>query len=61
MQQADSESRTIVTVDLNVDTVEKAESLGLGLTEMANKLLLAEVKRLQQQPGDHESQIAPRP
>ena len=61
MQQADSESRTIITVDLDVDTIEKAESLGLYLSEVANKMLLAEVKRLQQQPGDHESHIAPRP
>ena len=61
MQQADSESRTIIKVDLSVETIEKAESLGLDLSEMANKMLLAEVKRLQQQPEDHESQIAPRP
>ena len=61
MQQADSESRTIITVDFNVDTLDKAESLGVNLSEMANKMLLADVKRLQQQPGDHESHIAPRP
>ena len=47
MQQADSESRTIITVNLDADTVEKAESLGLDLSEMANKMLLAEAKRLQ--------------
>ena len=60
MQQADSESRTIITVDLDVDTLDNAESLGLDLSEMANKMLLAEVKRLKQQPGDHESRIVPR-
>ena len=47
MQQADSESRTIIKADLDVETIEKAESLGLDLSEMANKMLLAEVKRLQ--------------
>ena len=47
MQQADSESRTIIKVDLSVETIEKAESLGLDLSEMANKMLLAEVKKLQ--------------
>ena len=61
MQQANSESRTIITVDLDIDTIKKAEFLGLDLSEMANKLLLAEVQRLQQQPGYHEAQIAPPP
>ena len=59
MQQADSKSKAIITVDLNTDTIEKAELLGLDLSEMANKLLLAEVQRLQRQSGGHESQIAP--
>jgi hypothetical protein len=61
MQQADSEAKTIITVDLDVDTIEKAELLGLDLSEMANRLLLAEVQRLEKQPGYHEAQIAPPP
>jgi hypothetical protein len=61
MQQANSECRTIITVELNVNTIVKAELLGLDLSEIANKLLLEEIQRLQQQPGNQASQIAPRP
>jgi hypothetical protein len=32
MQQADSEAKTIITVDLDLDTIEKAELLGLDLS-----------------------------
>ncbi|OYY53324.1 MAG: hypothetical protein B7X59_07550 [Polaromonas sp. 39-63-203] len=61
MQQADPDSKTIITVDLDTDTIDKAELLGLDLSEMANKLLLAEVQRLEQQPGCQKAQIAPPP
>ena len=46
MQQADPESKTIITVDLDIDTLEKTELLGLNLSEIANKMLLADVQRL---------------
>jgi hypothetical protein len=49
MQKDDLESTTIVTVDLGVDTIGKAATLGLDLSEMANRLLLAEVPRLERQ------------
>jgi post-segregation antitoxin (ccd killing protein) len=61
MSQADSDPKTIITVDLDIDTIKKAELLGLNLSEMANRLLLAEVQRLEQLPGYHEAQIAPPP
>ena len=32
MQQADPESRTIITADLDIDTLEKTELLGLNLS-----------------------------
>ena len=46
MQQADPESRTIITADLDLGTLEKTELLGLNLSEIANKMLLAEMQRL---------------
>ena len=60
MQRIDSDPKTIISVDLDINTIEKAELLGLDLSEMADRLLLAEVKR-QQQRKYHEAQIAPPP
>ena len=45
MKSQASPSKTIVSVDLNIKTIEWAEDLGLDLSGMANRLLKKEIKK----------------
>ena len=43
MKSQDLTKKTVISVDLNIETIEWAKALGLDLSEMANQLLKAEV------------------
>jgi hypothetical protein len=45
MKNKASSDKTIISVDLNIRTIEWAKKLGLNLSEMADKLLKVEVKK----------------
>ena len=45
MKSEASLNNTVVSVDLNIRTIELAEKLGLDLSKMANRLLKIEVNK----------------
>jgi hypothetical protein len=45
MKSKASSEKTVISVDLNIKTIEWAEKLGLDLSEMADRLLKIEVKK----------------
>lgn len=45
MKSKASLNNTIVSVDLNIRTIELAEKLGLDLSKMANRLLKIEINK----------------
>ncbi len=55
MQQPVEEHRTVISVDLDVKTIEWAETLGLDLSEMANQFLKIEVDRRLKELEDAKS------
>ena len=45
MKSKAASEKTVISVDLNIKTIEWAEKLGLDLSEMADRLLKIEVKK----------------
>ena len=45
MKSKASTEKTVISVDLNIKTIERAKALGLDLSEMANQLLKTEVRK----------------
>ena len=55
MQNSDEEHKTVITVDLDIKTIEWAEILGLDLSEMADKFLKIEVDKRLKELADAKS------